>query len=99
MKRDKAKRYRTAVAQADEVMALVEAVRPLFKGKAPEVQGAALADLLAMWLAGHFDANDPESAATEQIRETMLELHLRAVRDLIPVNYLALIEPQLPRRR
>jgi hypothetical protein len=96
MKRDKANR---TAAQADEVMALVEAVRPLFKGKAPEVQGAALADLLAMWLAGHFDANDPEGAATEQIRETMLELHLASVRDLIPINYLALIEPQLRRRR
>jgi hypothetical protein len=76
-----------------------EEYRPLFAGKPSPVQGAALADLLAMWLAGHFDANDPESEATEQIRETMLELHLRAVRDLIPVNYGALIEPQLPRRR
>jgi hypothetical protein len=32
---------------------LVRAVSPLFNGKDPEVQGAALLDLCAIWLAGH----------------------------------------------
>jgi hypothetical protein len=43
----------------------------------PEVQGAALADLLAMWLAGH---RQPE------LREAMLANHLFMVRALVPVN-------------
>jgi len=83
--------------EAEEVEALVEAVRPLFAGKRPGIQGAALADLLAMWLAGHVIRDDPE--ASERLREQMLELHLRAVGALVPVNYAGLIEPELERRR
>jgi hypothetical protein len=79
--------------EAKEVEALVEAVRPLFVGKSPQVQGAALADLLAIWLAGHVIGDDP--SATERIREEMLEAHLIAVRALTPINYETQIEPQL----
>jgi len=89
----------TPAGEADAAMALVAAVRPLFKGKSAQVQGAALADLLAMWLAGHVDGDDPEGATTEQLREAVLELHLAAVRGLIPINYHALIEPQLKGRK
>jgi hypothetical protein len=88
----------TAAGDAKAAMALVKAARPLFAGKPSEVQGAALADLLAMWLAGHLDqSGDPEE--TDRIRETALELHLAAVRALIPVNYASLIEPQLKERK
>ena len=82
---------------AKEVEALVNAVRPLFAGKSAGVQGAALADLLAMWLAGHVIREDSEASA--RLREQMLEAHLIAVRALVPVNYAGLIEPELERRR
>ena len=80
--------------EAEEVDALVEAVRPLFAGKRPEIQGAALADLLAMWLAEHVDPNDPR---TEAKREELIEIHLAMVRQLIPINYAIFIEPELNR--
>jgi hypothetical protein len=79
--------------EADEVHDLVEAVSPFFVGKPTQVQGAALADLLAIWLAGHVNRDDPSKSA--RIREEMLELHLKAVRALIPINYATLIEPKL----
>ena len=45
-------------------------------GQHPSAQGAALADLLAMWLVAH----------PPQLREEMLRLHIEFVRKLIPVN-------------
>lgn len=83
------------LSDADEVMAMVKAIRPLLAGRAAEVQGACLADLLAMWLAGHVLVGDP--AASEAYREKVIALHLDAVRRLIPINYAALIEPKLRR--
>jgi hemerythrin len=83
------------VEEADEVVALVHAIELFLAGRASEVQGAALADLLAMWLAGHVVRGDPQ--ASEAYREKVLELHLDAVRRLIPVNYEARIEPKLRR--
>jgi hypothetical protein len=80
---------------AKSVEALVRKIMPLLKGKSPEVQGAALADLLAMWLAGHLDRDDPEGEKTRLIREATLELHLMAVRALIPINYEMQVKPQL----
>jgi hypothetical protein len=77
-----------------DVEALVAAVSPMFVGQPPEVQGAALADLLAMWLAGHV-APDPKT--TRQFHEEMLKMHIRAVRRLIPINYAQKIEPLLKR--
>lgn len=55
---------------------LVQAIRPLLAGKHAAVQGATLADLLAIWLAGH----PPE------VREEMLAMHVAEVRNLIPPN-------------
>ena len=84
-----------ADADAKSVEALVRAAMPLFAGKPEQVQSAALADLLAMWLAGHLDRDDPEGEKTARIREALLEAHLVAVRALIPINYKSQIEPQL----
>jgi hypothetical protein len=85
--------------EAEEAEALVKAVSPHFAGKSAPVQGAALADLLALWLAGHVDRDDPAGKNSTLVREKMLELHLRAVRALIPINYRAHIEPKLKARR
>jgi hypothetical protein len=65
------------------VKALVAAIRPLLAGHPPRVQGAALADLLAIWVAGHYSDSDDE---TDRLRETILANHSKMVRRLIPVN-------------
>jgi hypothetical protein len=79
--------------EAEAVDKLVKAIVPLLKGKSVQVQGAALADLLAIWLAGHVNRADPDDSAS--VREEMLELHLKAVRALIPINYDQYVKPQL----
>jgi len=89
----------TLTQDAKAVQALVKKMMPLLKGKPPEVQGAALADLLAMWLAGHLDRSDPEGEKTALLREATLELHLMAVRALIPINYEMQVKPQLKAQR
>jgi hypothetical protein len=43
----------SADAKARESQRLVAQIKPLLAGKPPEVQSAALADLLSMWIAGH----------------------------------------------
>ena len=62
--------------------AIVEAIRPLLAGHPPEVQGAVLADLLAMFLAGHHPT----------LRDEILTLHVDAVRQLVKPNEAAIIE-------
>jgi hypothetical protein len=81
------------MSQADDVVALVTAVRPLFIGTPPEIQGAALADLVSIWLAGHVVRGDPK--ATKRWREQVLKVHIETVRLLVPINYQALVEPHL----
>jgi hypothetical protein len=81
---------------AKEVFELVKAIRPLLTGKPAQVQSAALADLLAMWLAGHVIRGDQE--ATERLREQVLEMHLVGVRALIDINYKTSVEPQIKAR-
>lgn len=58
------------------VDALVERIRPILAGNHPAVQGAVLADLLAIWLAGH----------PAELRHELLTMHDATVRKLIPVN-------------
>lgn len=79
--------------------ALVNELTPHLVGKPQQIQGAALADLLAIWLAGHLDREDPEGPKTEAVREMMLEAHLIAVRALIPINYESRVKPQLRRQQ
>jgi hypothetical protein len=82
--------------QANEAMALVNEIRPLFAGKSAQTQGAVLADLLAMWLAGHVIQGDPEG--TKSFREQALEIHIVGVKALIDINYKISVEPQIKRR-
>ena len=81
------------MTEADEVVDLVQILRPLFVDKPKEVQGAALADLVSIWLAGHVVRGDP--AATERWRNSILDLHVEVVRELTPINYQLLVAPQL----
>jgi hypothetical protein len=83
----------TAHEDADEALRLVGLIRPLLAHQPTQVQGAVLADLLAMWLAGHVMLGDKR--ATNRLREDMLKAHLIAVSALIDPNYKASVEPQI----
>jgi hypothetical protein len=65
-------------------MVLSQRIALLLAGKRPEIQGAALADLLAIYLAGHRVEGDP--AATNRLREELLAMHVEQVRQLIEPN-------------
>lgn len=84
-----------AVAETKQAMAIVRAAQPLFEGKPATVQGTALADLLALWLAGHVIPGNPD--ATKRAREQVLEKHLVTVRALIDINYTRFVEPRVKR--
>jgi hypothetical protein len=64
------------------VPALVERISPLLAGRDPGVQGGALADLVAMYFAGHM----------AEIREEIIALWIEAMRKLIPVNEAIILE-------
>lgn len=81
------------MTQADEVFELVAAARPLLAGKPSEIQGAALADLVAIWIAGHMQPGD--AALTKRLRDKLLKIHVAMVRELVPFNHKTLIEPRL----
>lgn len=89
-------------AQERESLRLGEAIRPLLAGKAPAVQGAALADLLALWLAGHVlqkDDGEVDDKATRELRLGLLKQHCAVVEELIPLNFAMRVEPELERRK
>jgi hypothetical protein len=62
--------------QAEDVGVLVERIKPILAGHDPELQGAVLADLLAMWLVGH----------PPIVRESVLRIHIQFARDLVAPN-------------
>ena len=67
-----------------EIVDLMTQIMRLLAGKESGIQGAVLADLLAIWLAGHTIIGDPE--ATARLRDEILQLHIATVRELIPEN-------------
>jgi hypothetical protein len=70
-------------------------IQKLLRGFGPETQGAVLADLLSLWLAGHFVAGRP--AQTSELREALLIEHITTVRKLVPESekeIMAKIEPK-----
>lgn len=68
-----------------QIVKLSEEIRPQFAGYAPPVQGAVLADLLSLWLAGHMAESAEETAA---LRENLLTNHIEQVRKMIPASEL-----------
>lgn len=66
------------------VATLVDQIKPLLAGHAPNVQGAALADLLAIWLVAHVVPGSKEE--TGRLRQNLLQMHVQTVEELIPVN-------------
>lgn len=65
--------------QAD---ALVDPIVRLLAGKPPELQGAVLADLTAIWVAGH-RVGPGGRAEGDRVREELLELQTKHVRELV----------------
>lgn len=76
----------------ETVRDMVSEIGTILHGKGPAIQGAVLADLLAMWLAGHVAGED-----TEEIRRDLLESHIKVVRELIPENEKVILD-NLPRQ-
>ena len=60
----------------DLVQEIVERIKPELAGRSPQIQGAVLCDLLAIFLAGH-PSEPPE------LREEIFDLHLATVRKLV----------------
>jgi hypothetical protein len=71
---------REAADRAEEVSRQIE---PLLAGLGPDVQGAILANLTAMWLAGHMAEDHDDHAMTATVRMKILQLHMEAVCSLI----------------
>ena len=65
------------------VVDLAREMRALLAERPPSVQGAVLADLLAIWLVGYVTSS---TAETEKLRNALLTMHIDKVRELIPVN-------------
>jgi len=65
-----------------EVLEGVEQIKPLLAGKKPEVIGAVLGNLLAIWLAGHRSTDNRQ----EDLWDSLLADHLMMVRELTPVE-------------
>jgi hypothetical protein len=61
--------------------AAVEQIKPLLAGKGSLLQGAILADLVAIWIDGHRVEDNPE--ATQELQADMLALHQQTVASLI----------------
>jgi hypothetical protein len=74
----------SACRVTEDVVRLVERINPILAGQPSVIQGAALADLLAIWLAGHVYEGLPSTTAT--MREALLLAHVEHVRALVSVN-------------
>jgi hypothetical protein len=62
-------------ADVRRARAIVDSIKPLLTGHGPGVQGAALMELLALFIAGHA----PDD------RERLLTLHVQQVRAMLPI--------------
>jgi hypothetical protein len=75
---------------ADEVEAIVDRIRPILAGNPPELVGGVLADLFAIWLAGHFDVGGRTETAA--LREALIAQWLETARKLIKPNEQMILE-------
>ena len=67
----------------EEVLAVTERIKPILANHHPTLQGAVLAELLSIWIAGHVADTSANSA---KLRREMLKMHVEQVRKLIPEN-------------
>jgi hypothetical protein len=67
-----------------QVEQIVRRIKPILAHNPPDIVGAALADLLAIWLASHIVIDD--LGETAAMRDRLIESHVAMVRELIPIN-------------
>jgi hypothetical protein len=74
----------------------------VLKGQGEATQGAVLADLVSLWLAGHMvpeEIGKAEKPFTNEFRETMLTDWLATVRALVPESEKEILSRAHPRGR
>jgi len=70
-----------AAGFGEEVDALLERIMPFLAGHDPELQGAVVTDLAALWIAGH--RVEGSRAEGDRMRGELLEVYLQHVRELV----------------
>jgi hypothetical protein len=73
----------TPFEQTEAALGLAKSVHHVFAGKPPEIQGAALVDLVATHVAGHVVPGSQKK--TGLLRAELLDLFMDAVEQLIPI--------------
>ena len=68
----------TAEEALDKVDEMIDAAKPIFAGVEPQIQGAVLGNLVALWLGGHYLAGN---AAMMHL----LAMHIKQVKALLPI--------------
>jgi len=72
-----------------------ERISRVLHGVDPEIQGAALANVISLWLAGYFmpDASGGiDRALTDELRTEILDEFIKLLRSLIPLSEQELLE-------
>ena len=77
---------------AKGALELVEKIRPLLAGHPPQVQSGALADLVAMWLAGHQYRNNLDLLDVVELRKVLFARWSKTMWELVPINSAAVRE-------
>lgn len=73
--------------RVDRVSEIVRSIAPLLAGEPPEIQGAVLAELTAVWVWGHqVEGESTSSETTKKYRQQMLDAHVTLVSRLIPIH-------------
>lgn len=75
-----------ATVFTEQTMELAEKISEILAGNDPSLQGAALAHLTAMWLAGHQSQDGVEDERIFKAREMILANWLHLVRRIVPVH-------------
>lgn len=73
-------------------LTLSRIIAPVLYGEPSYVQGACLADLMSLWIAGHIVPGDPE--ATEKARRDFVADWLTAVWKLVPASEEQIMEQE-----
>lgn len=74
-----------AARMTTRCLAVAALGRVVLQGEEPEVQAAAMAEMMAIFLHGH-SHRDGDPAATAALREEILTDWLKVVRDLVAIK-------------
>lgn len=68
-------------AQMEEALMRVQLIKRFLKGLHPGLQGFILAELMALWISGHYAGNGEHAA----LREKVLQYHTDMVRERLAI--------------